>query len=122
MDAKRRERDARGAERAVAAELIRSGWAILGVNVRAGRLEMDVVARGGPVLGIVEVRTRGPRSWTRPLGSIDYAKRRRIRRAGERLWRRLRADESLERVRFDAASVRFDPDGDFCVEYVRGAF
>lgn len=98
------------------------GWEIIGTNLRAGRLEMDVVVRAGPVLAVVEVRTRGSRSWTRALGSIDHAKRRRIRRAGERLWRRLRDDPSLERVRFDAASVCFEPDGDFVVEYVRGAF
>jgi putative endonuclease len=87
-----------------------------------GRLELDVVARKGPLVVVVEVRTRGPGSWTRALGSIDAATRQRIRRAGERLWqRRYRHDTSVERLRFDAASVTVR-DGVPHVEYVPAAF
>ena len=81
-------------------------------NLRLGKLELDVVARQGPLIVVVEVRTRGAGAWTTAFGSIDSAKRRRIRRAGERLWqRRYKNDASVERLRFDAASVSFDAEG-----------
>jgi putative endonuclease len=91
-------------------------------NLRVGHLELDVVARQGPLVVVVEVRTRGAGAWTTGLGSIDAGKRLRIRRAGERLWqRRYRADASVERMRFDAASVTFQA-GEAEVEYVEAAF
>jgi Holliday junction resolvase-like predicted endonuclease len=68
------------------------------------------------------VRTRGAGAWTSAFGSIDGKKQLRIRRGGERLWqRRYRNDPSAERLRFDAASVRFE-DGRAVVEYAVAAF
>jgi putative endonuclease len=121
--AKARAERARSAESAVAAYLERQGFAVVAQNLRLGRLELDVVARQGALIVIVEVRTRGAGAWTTAFGSIDSAKRRRIRRAGERLWqRRYKHDASVERMRFDAASVSFDANGDAQVEYVEAAF
>jgi len=80
------------------------------------------VARRGPVVAVVEVRTRGATAWTRALGSIDRGKRLRLRRAGERLWqRRYKNDASVERLRFDVASVNLDTSPP-SVEYVVAAF
>jgi putative endonuclease len=108
-------------EEAVAEFLGRQGYQIVARNLRIGHLELDIVARKGPVIAIVEVRTRGPGSWTTGFGSLNATKRLRIRRAGERLWqRRYKHDESVERLRFDAASVTFGPDGPV-VEYVEAA-
>jgi putative endonuclease len=118
------ERARRGsaAERAVVRYLEQRGVAIVAVNLRIGRLELDVVARDERVIAVIEVRTRGAGAWTHGLSSIDGKKRLRIRRAGERLWqRRYKNDESVDRLRFDAASVTFD--GDVAnVEYVKAAF
>jgi putative endonuclease len=87
-----------------------------------GELEIDIVARRGAVVSVVEVRTRGPSAFTSPFGSIDRGKRLRIRRAGERLWqRRYRHDRSVERLRFDAASVDLDATPPR-IEYVVAAF
>lgn len=103
--------------------LVAQGWAIVATNLRIGQLELDIVAREGPVIAVIEVRSRGETAWTTGFGSLDPAKRLRIRRAGERLWnRRYRADDSVERLRFDAASVTFAEDGRAIVEYVRAAF
>jgi putative endonuclease len=114
---------AAAAEAAVAAYLERRGFAIVARNLRLGHLELDVIARQGALIVVVEVRTRGPGAWTTAFGSIDSAKRRRIRRAGERLWqRRYKNDASVERMRFDAASVSFGPDAEVHVEYVEAAF
>jgi putative endonuclease len=118
------DRHARGgrAERAVVEFLERAGCAIVATNLRVGRLELDVIAREGVVIIVVEVRTRGRGAWTSGFGSIDAEKRRRIRRAGERLWqRRYKHDASVDHLRFDAASVSFDGDQAH-VEYVRAAF
>ncbi|HEX6764834.1 MAG TPA: YraN family protein, partial [Polyangiaceae bacterium] len=58
---------------------------------------------------VVEVRTRGASAWTSAFGSVDRVKRARLRRAGERLWqRRYKNDPSVERLRFDVASVNLD--------------
>jgi Holliday junction resolvase-like predicted endonuclease len=71
----------------------------------------------------VEVRARGPTSWTRGFGSLDRMKQLRVRHAGERLWRaRYKNDASVDRMRFDAASVTFDENGRAVVEYVKAAF
>lgn len=112
----------RAAEAAVAHWLQERGFDIVATNLRVGRYEIDVVARQGPLIAVVEVRTRGKGSWTTGFGSLDAGKRRRVRLAGERLWeRRYAKDPSAERLRFDAASVVFEG-GSARVEYVPGAF
>ncbi|HVJ22033.1 MAG TPA: YraN family protein [Polyangiaceae bacterium] len=110
------------AERLVALWLQRRGYDIVATNLRLGHLEIDIVARLGPVVVIVEVRTRGEGAWTTPFGSVDPAKRTRLRRAGERLWqRRYKHDPSVERMRFDVASVKF-VDGKPQIEHAVAAF
>lgn len=118
----RREVGAR-AEELVATHLAAAGLEILGVNVRVGRLELDVVARDGAVIVVVEVRARGPGAWVRPLDSIDARKRERVRRAGELLWQqRFASDASIERMRFDAAAVETSAEGEARIEIVKAAF
>jgi putative endonuclease len=110
------------AEEVVADHLKARGLEVIGRNVRVGRLEIDLIARDGPVIIIVEVRNRGASSYQRALDSIDARKRARIRAAGERLWQtRFAADPALERMRFDVASVTFLPGGAE-VEYIKAAF
>jgi len=119
--AKIRELGAR-AESLVATWLAAHGYAIVARNLRLGELEIDVVARRGPVVAVVEVRTRGPGAFTSSFGSIDAGKRMRLRRAGERLWqRRYRHDRSVERLRFDVASVDLAAKPP-SIEYVIAAF
>lgn len=110
------------AEQAVAEYLTRSGFLIVARNLRLGRLELDIVARQGQLVVVVEVRTRGASAWTTGLSSLTWSKRQKIRRAGQRLWRqRYKHDLSVARLRFDAASVHFDG-SDARVEYVVAAF
>ena len=106
----------------MAAWLGERGYDIVATNLRIGLLEIDVVARQGNVVAVVEVRTRGATARTSGFGSFSRLKRLRIRRAGERLWqRRYRRDPSVERLRFDAASVELDVDPPR-IEYVIAAF
>lgn len=118
----RRADTGRLAEQAVVRWLEDRAFEIVATNLRVGQYELDIVARAGPLVVVVEVRTRGKSAWTRAFGSLDIGKRRRIRRAGERLWqRRYRNDSTVERLRFDAASVTFE-DGHALVEYAPAAF
>ena len=109
------------AELAVADYLVSLGYDILGRNVRLGALELDVVAKKGPLVVVVEVRTRGPGAYERAFESIGPVKRARLLRAVDRLWRRkLKAMRDVERVRIDVAAVTF-ADGETRIEYVPGA-
>jgi putative endonuclease len=114
-------RAGRAAEAAVAKDLVHRGFAILGTNVRLGRLEIDVVARQEDTVVVVEVRTRGPTAWQTGLESIARLKAKRVRAAGERLWReRFLRDPSVNRMRFDIAVVTYGAEGRPLIEYVRG--
>jgi putative endonuclease len=111
----------RRAELAVADYLVALGYRILARNLRIGPYEIDVVARRGPLVVAVEVRTRGPRSFERAFESIGRAKQRRMLAAADRLWREhLAAAPDVERVRVDVAAVTF-ADGETRVEYVESA-
>jgi len=111
----------RRAELAVADYLTALGFGILDRNVRLGPLEIDIVARRGPLVVAVEVRTRGPGSYERALESIGHTKRTRLRSAVNRLWRtRLARSKDVQRVRIDVAAVRFE-NGQTKVEYIEGA-
>jgi putative endonuclease len=111
------------AERAVVAYLAERGYAIVATNLRVGRLELDIVATTGDTVVIVEVRTRGVTAWQTGLESLGATKVRRVRAAGERLWReRFSRDARVNRMRFDAAVVVFGREGDPVVEHVPAAF
>jgi Holliday junction resolvase-like predicted endonuclease len=71
---------------------------------------------------VVEVRSRSKRSFTTGFGSIAEVKRRRVRLAAQQLWRvRYARDDSVSRLRIDAATVTFD--GDVAtLEYCAAAF
>jgi putative endonuclease len=110
------------AEEAAARYFLDAGHAVIGRNVRVGRLEIDLVVREESVVAIVEVRLRGPGAWVKPLASVDPKKQLRVRRAGERLWQtRFKKDRTLERMRFDIVAVRFN-DERTEIEHVKAAF
>lgn len=110
------------AERAVVEYLAARGTELIATNLRIGRYELDIVAREGAVVIVVEVRARGAGAWTSGFGSLGPKKRASIRRAAQRLWRdRYRDDPRVDRLRIDAASVTFE-DGRAVVEYQKAAF
>ena len=91
---------------------------MLGKNLRLGRLELDIVARDADTIVVVEVRTRGPTAWQTGLESVVRTKAKRVRTAGERLWRqRFSRDPTVNRMRFDVAVVTFDEAGAPTIEY-----
>jgi putative endonuclease len=111
----------RRAERAVEELLVARGFDILARNLRLGALEIDLVARLGPLVAVVEVRSRGTSSYQRALASITPKKRATLLRAAERLWReRISKMADVERLRIDVAAVSFAR-GETHVEYIEGA-
>ena len=86
------------------------------MNVRVGRLELDLIARRGSLLVFCEVRSRRSANTVFPAETIDRKKLARVRRAAA-TWLR---DQKLGRVhpRIDAAAVVFDgPAGEPRIEY-----
>jgi Holliday junction resolvase-like predicted endonuclease len=89
--------------------------------VRLGRLELDIVAKDHDTVVVVEVRTRGATAWQTGMESIARTKAKRVRAAGEKLWRqRFLRDPSVNRMRFDVAVVTFDETGAPSIEYALG--
>jgi putative endonuclease len=117
------ERQARGrrAEAAVEDYLVVAGFEIVGRNVRLGALEIDLIARRGPLAVIVEVRSRGAGSFQGGLESITPRKQATLLRAAERAWHeRIAKIPGIERMRIDVAAVTFDG-SETRVEYIEGA-
>lgn len=111
------------AERLAQAYIEQLGMTVLGCNVRVGKLEIDILARDGAVIVVIEVRSRGANAWEGALASIGPQKRQRLRRAGQILWsRRFAARSDVERMRFDVVAVDLDASPDPTVDYIKAAF
>lgn len=110
----------RAAEEAAARDLERRGYRILATNFRARGGELDLVARDGAVLAIVEVRYRASDRCGGGAASITRAKRGRIVRAARFL---LATNPPLAKLpaRFDVVEVTGAAD-DLRCEIIKGAF
>lgn len=82
--------------------LERNGFHILHRNWRQGRGELDIVARDGRFLVVVEVKTRGSGRWADPEQAVDPAKQRILMRTANALL--LTVPEDLE-LRFDIIAI-----------------
>lgn len=99
--------------------LERAGCRVLDRNWRAGRLEIDLVVRDGPVIAFVEVKTRRPGP-QHPAEAVDRRKRAHLRKAAA-AWIGAHASSARE-YRFDVVSVIAGADGRGRVRHDRGAF
>ena len=115
----RRALGAEGETRA-AAHLTSRGYRIVDRNVRAGGVEMDLVARRGRLLVFVEVKTRRGAAQGPPELAVDAAKQARLTR-GAAAWLREHRPR-VDRVRFDVVACRAAPDGRWRIEHLEGAF
>lgn len=111
---------ARGAaaEAAAAAHLAARGFTILQSNLRTPHGEIDLLAREGETLVIVEVKWRRTADFDGPLAAVDAAKRRRLVNAA--LWVTAR-DNWTGPVRFDVVGFT-GPEGEWTVEHLPNAF
>ncbi len=106
-----------------AAEYLESeGYRILARNVRAGGVELDLVASLGPLVVFVEVKTRRSDRYGRPEEAVDARKQARLRR-GAMAW--MREHRQRGRLRFDVIAISPGEGGsnaDWIVRHLAGAF
>ncbi len=118
MGGTRRELGAEGEARA-AAHLAQRGYRIVGRNVRAAGVEIDLIAERAGVVAFVEVKTRRSRRLGPPEAAVDGRKRARLVR-GAAAW--LAAQRRpRQRVRFDV--IVCEPEGaGWRVRHLEAAF
>ncbi len=106
-------------ETLAARHLEREGYRIIGRNVRADGVEIDLIARRGPWIVFVEVKTRSSRGCGSPEEAVDPRKQQRLRR-GARAWL---ATVRGGRPRFDVIAVEADPQtGQLRLRHLEAAF
>ena len=116
---RRRALGAEGEARA-AAHLEARGYRVLGRNVRAGGVEIDLVVERDGVVIFVEVKTRRARRLGLPEEAVDARKRTRLLR-GAAAWL-ASARPRARRIRFDVVCCEPAPDGSFQLRHLEGAF
>ncbi|HON41923.1 MAG TPA: YraN family protein [Bacillota bacterium] len=84
--------------------LVSLGYEILGCNLRLGRNEIDILARDGDVLVVVEVKTRRSTAFGRPEEQITLGKLRTLRLVATRVSAACRGAP----VRVDVVAVMAD--------------
>jgi len=108
-------------ERHAARALRAKGLRILEGNFRVPQGELDIIARDGDTLVLVEVRTRTSEETKSPLASVDHTKQQKIIRLG-RLYRRARRLPECH-TRYDVVEVIASHYGEVKeVRHVEGAF
>lgn len=112
----------RRGEALVASKLEHEGFEIVAQNARVGRLELDLIARRGPLLVVCEVRSLTSDRLYSPAESVDAHKQARIRRATAE-WLSNNHVGGRVRVRFDVAAVVMNgPRGEPEITYYDNAF
>ncbi|HQF99158.1 MAG TPA: YraN family protein [Candidatus Aminicenantes bacterium] len=88
---------------------------------RYGRGEIDIIARDGPVLVFIEVKTRTDPHLGYPEEAVTPAKRRQIRKIARSYLYEHPETAGLP-CRFDVLAVEFQEDGRPIVRHIRDAF
>jgi putative endonuclease len=115
----------RRAEELVAMRLERSGWRLVGRNVRLPSGELDIVALDCATLVFIEVKagragaTIGPE---RPAQAVGRRKQLKLRRLAREWIAERRGPSGVSGYRFDVVGVSFGLDGLADVDHIRNAF
>ena len=107
-------------ERVAMAYLTSCGWRIEVHRFRWGRHDLDLIARRGPLVAFIEVKTRGSRGFGAQAECVGPRKRRNLARVAE-CWR-LRHGRPGEVYRFDLIAVRVERSGRYRVEHTADAW
>ena len=124
MDEERRALGREGESRAAWFLKLR-GYRILERNVRAGGVEMDLIASRGALIAFVEVKTRRTHRFGTPEAAVDGAKQARLVR-GAVAWLRDHP-QAIEQVRFDVIACQVAQWGSrsrerWRIDHLKGAF
>lgn len=95
------------------------GYEVLDRNWRHGRHELDIVARKGPELVVVEVKTRSSDQHGQPEEAVKKGKRGRLIQAANAYV--MAMDISLG-LRFDIISIILHPSGKPYIHHIPDAF
>jgi putative endonuclease len=114
-----RQRLGNAAEEMAAAYLSLQGWEVTGRNVRIAGGEIDLIARRGGWLLLVEVRYRGSAIHGLPVETVCGRKVRALARTGRAYIARHRRE--AECWRFDVLTVAIEPDGEARIRSFPGA-
>jgi putative endonuclease len=100
--------------------LLRKKYTIVETGFRMFRGEIDIVARDGPTLVFVEVKTRTSALYGRPEEAVTPQKQRQIRKValGYLFQRRL----GEVKCRFDVISILKQEDGPASIRHFENAF
>jgi putative endonuclease len=98
--------------------LRREGFDIITTNWRQGHLEIDIIAKEGNQLVIVEVKTRHSDQWGEPETTVDKKKQRFLSLAANEYIHQI---DYMGETRFDIIGILFTPQGPQLV-HVRDAF
>ena len=93
----------RRGEALAARHLCRHGYRVLARNLRAGGVEVDLVALDGPTLVFIEVKARRSLAAGAPQEAVDWRKQQRLRQAAA-AFARTRA-LSHRPIRFDVVAI-----------------
>lgn len=99
--------------------LLSEGYVILQRNWKAGKLELDIIARKDSILIIVEVKSRKEDDIVDPLDAVDDKKIRRIILATDSY---IRQNDWNGDVRFDLISIIRPIEGETLIEHIEDAF
>lgn len=106
---------------AMAAEHLEgAGWSIVDRNFRAGRKEIDLVARRGGVVAFIEVKARSGPRFGDPLEAITPCKQREVQEVASVWIQRHGRDGDV--YRFDAVAVWIEPGAEPRVEHLEDAW
>lgn len=96
------------------------GYSLVERNYRCKLGEIDIVARDGPVMVFVEVRTRSGSGFGSALESVVYKKQLKVRQVASHY---LQYREYFGGpVRFDVLALTLRPGGEAEIEHVKNAF
>ncbi len=99
--------------------LRKKGYRILRRNFRAGRNEIDIIARSGNTVAFVEVKTRTSVNYAEPWEAVGFKKRKNIKTAAKSYL----AEEFCNEYeyRFDVISITMDGSS-ARIEWMQNAF
>ena len=104
-------------EEAALGYLKERGYEIIEQNYRSRFGEIDLVARTGEELVLVEVKTRRGKGFGSPMEAITHRKKQRLRRVGM-AWAQRRRWKGP--IRFDAIGVEMRDSKEPRIEHLRG--
>ena len=103
-----------------ARHLRRRGCRVLKRNYASPLGEMDIIARDGEVLVVVEVKTRASDDFGGPLAAVDVRKQRKLAQVAQCYLKQHRLGEVP--CRFDVVGVTLVEGKEPVIEHIRDAF